>query len=82
MQNIKIYFLSASSGKSENGDFYRVTLNISEQTNGGERNYSADFFVEIELFAKTKSFEKFQEVDAIFIPTSSGRARLVSIEGL
>lgn len=82
MEAFKIYFLNATSGKGEKGDYYRVTLNISEKTDGKERDFSIDCYVDVDVYAKAKVLTRFQEVDAIFMPKASGAVRLVSIEGL
>lgn len=82
MENIRTYFLSATTGKSETGTYYRVTIGISEKIGESERDFACDFYVNVDTYAKAKGFKKFQDVDCIFMPTSAGRARLVSIEGL
>lgn len=82
MNNIKIFFLSATSGKTEKGTYYKVTLNILESNDDHKRDFSVNFFVDVDTYAKAKSFTRFQEVDAVFMPTEKGFARLVSIEGL
>lgn len=82
MNSIKIFFLSATSGKTEKGTYYRMTLNIIENNGDNEHGYSVDFFVDVDMYTKAKTFTRFQEVDAIFIPNQKGFAKLVSIEGL
>lgn len=82
MDNVKIYFLNATSGTGKNGEYYRICLLISEKNNGQERDYTSNFYVEADTYIKAKNFEKFQEVDAIFMPKSSEGIKLISIEGL
>ena len=82
MNNTKIYFLSATSGKSENGDYYKVSLHFSEDANGKFNEFSVDFFVDVDTYTKCKTFQRFQEVDGVFMPNKKGFSKLVSIEGL
>lgn len=74
-------YLARRKGTTEHGEFYAITLIVSEDGESSKR-YTADFYVPVELFVKCSSLKEFQPVDAIFIPDYKGRAKLVSIEGL
>lgn len=82
MNDVKTYFLSATSGKTDKGDYYKVSLHFSEDANGKTNEFSVDFFVDVDMYTKCKTFQRFQEVDGVFMPNKKGFAKLVSIEGL
>lgn len=75
-----VFFLSATTGKTERGEYYKITLNIHTENGGRENDYAASFFVDAEMYAKTKTFKRFEEVDARFIPNSKGLAVLVALD--
>lgn len=77
-----VFFFGASKGTTERGDYYKVTLSVAITADGREQAYSCDFFVDAVMYAKVSAFKRFQEVDAIFLPTGAGKARLLSIEPL
>lgn len=80
--NVKFYFLNRTQGESERGPWYKLTLAMDTVNNGKSNTFSLDLFVDPVTYAKTESYKKFGEVDAVFLPTSKGFARLVSIEEL
>lgn len=81
-ENVKFFFLNRTQGESEKGAWYKLTIAIDSVSNGKSNTFSSDFFVDPVMYAKTENFEKFGQVDAIFLPSAKGFARLVSIEEL
>lgn len=79
MSTVKHYFTGTRTGKSEKGDFYVINL-MTEEADG--RSFQNDYYVDVEMYVKASGLNRFQEVDAIFLPSFNGKARLVSIEGL
>lgn len=82
LQKVKFYFMNRARGESDRGDWYKITLAIDSESNGKTSTFSLDFFVDAVLYAKTEGLAKFGEVDAVFLPTARGNARLISIEAL
>lgn len=82
VDNFQYFLIGTSRGSSERGDWYRITLNISENTSEGVRDYVAELYVDAVMYGKCQAIKKFSPVDAAFVPSASGRARLVSIESL
>lgn len=72
------YYIGRRKGTTERGEFYAITIMISE-VGENTRSFQTDFFVNAEMFVKCENFQKFQTVDCLFIPTSTGRAKLVEI---
>lgn len=81
-EHVKFFFLNRVQGESDRGAWYKLTLAIDSINNGKATTYSLDFFVDAVMYAKTENFQKFGQVDAVFLPTARGNARLVSIEAL
>lgn len=82
MPTFSFFFMSATKGQSERGDWYRISISVSEQSGNSERDFVCDFYVDAVMFANVQKLEKFTEVNCTFAPTSSGRTRLLSIEPL
>lgn len=79
MPTVKHYILGTRKGTSEKGDFYTVKL-MTDEAEG--RSFENEYYVDASLYVKASGLNRFQEVDAIFLPSFNGKARLVSIEGL
>lgn len=79
---VKFFFLNRAKGQTDRGDWFKITLAMDSTENGRSSTFSLDFFVDAVTYAKAESFKKFGEVDAVFLPTSRGNARLVSLEAL
>lgn len=82
LKNVRFFFMNKARGESDRGEWYKITLAIDSEVSGKSSTFSLDFFVDAVLYAKTEGIAKFEEVDAVFLPTARGNARLVSIEGL
>lgn len=82
LQKVRFFFMNRARGESDRGEWFKVSLAIDSEVNGKSSTYSLDFFVDAVIYAKTEGIAKFGEVDAIFMPTARGNARLVSIEAL
>lgn len=75
-----IFFLSATTGKTERGDYFKVTLNVHTEKDGRENDYSVTCFVDADIYAKAKTLNRFEEVDARFVPNAKGMAVLVALD--
>lgn len=81
-ESVEFFFMNRAHGESERGQWYKITLAIDSTNNGKTTTYALDFFVDAVMYAKTENIKKFGQVDAIFLPTARGNARLVSLEAL
>lgn len=79
MEYARHFIEGTRKGTSERGEYFAISL-MTEMEDG--KKYHNDFFVDAEMYEKALSLNRFQEVDAIFLPGFKGRAKLVSIEGL
>lgn len=82
MPTLGYFFMSATRGKSEKGDWFRISISVCEQTGDTERDFVCDFYVDAVMYANVQNIDKFTEVNCQFAPTASGRTRLMSIEPL
>lgn len=82
MGNFKFFMIGATRGTGTNGDWYRLTLNISVTTESGTRDYVSDVYTDAVIYGKAQGIPKFSEIDCIFVPNSRGKAVIVSLEAL
>lgn len=78
MSKYEYLYFGRRSGKSEKGEFYIITLMITELESGN--SFSVNSYVDATIYAKAEDLQRCQPVDCIWAPTSTGRAKLVYLE--
>ena len=75
MPKYEYVFWGKRSGKSDKGDFYVIKLIATDLEN--DNSYEVNCYVDAVIYAKADSFQRFQPVECMFAPTSTGKAKLV-----
>lgn len=74
MPNFEYLYFGRRSGNSEKGTYYIITLMVTDLDSGN--SFSVNSYVDKDIFDVTEEFQRCQPVACIWVPTTTGRAKL------